>query len=173
MHSEDALTRLQDAAILWSVGSNTAADVIAAACDCLVAGVDSPTLRILAGVSPARGSESDELRRWLEGGLVELSLTYYREGSQGGEEEAVQIMARQLLAQTITPRDLTSWASRFITWDGTPLAGELIGLDNTYEYVEAVVDDGQEYPTAAAEEVDAEVIAEARRLIGGTTPENG
>lgn len=53
MHSEDALSRLQDAAILWSVGSDTAADVIAAACDCLVAGVDSPTLRILAGISPA------------------------------------------------------------------------------------------------------------------------
>ena len=27
MHSENALTRLQNAAILWSVGSSTAADV--------------------------------------------------------------------------------------------------------------------------------------------------
>ncbi|TYC06983.1 hypothetical protein FXF53_02210 [Micromonospora sp. WP24] len=89
-----------------------------------MADVDSPTLRIIAGISPTRGSESDELRRWLGDALAELSLTYYREGSREGEEEALRIMARRLLAQTIAPRDLTSWAHRFITWDGTPLAAD-------------------------------------------------
>lgn len=167
MLSKDTLARFQDAAILWSVGSGTAADVVAAACDCLVAGVDSPTLRILAGISPVKGSESDELRRWLEGALAELSLAYYPEGSREGEEEALRIMARRLLAENITPRDLTSWAYRFITWDGTPLAAELIGLDNTYEYVDAVAE-AQQYPSDAAD-IDADVIAEARRLVGDTT----
>lgn len=38
-------------------------------------------------------------------------------------------MARRLLAETITPRDLTSWTYRFITWDGTPLAEQLVGLE--------------------------------------------
>ncbi|SIQ13900.1 hypothetical protein [Micromonospora avicenniae] len=168
MVSKDALARLQDAAILWSVGSGTAADVIDAACDCLVADADSPTLRILAGISPVKGSESDELRRWLEGALAELSLAYYPEGSREGEEEALRIMARRLLAGTITPRDLTSWAFRFITWDGTPMAAELIGLDNTYEYVDAV-HDGHPHTSTATEDLDADVIAEARRLVGDTT----
>ena len=87
MLSQDALARLQEAAIFWSIGSGTPADVIEAACDCLVAGADSPTLRILAGISPARGSERDELRRWLRVALTELSLTYYPAGSREGKKE--------------------------------------------------------------------------------------
>ncbi|MFI6128075.1 hypothetical protein [Micromonospora sp. NPDC051141] len=172
MLSQDALTRLQEVAVLWSVGSGTPADVIEAACDCLVAGVDSPSLRILAGISSTQGGDSDELRRWLGDALAELSLTYYRQGSREGEDEAVRIMARRLLARIITPRDLTVWAYRCITRDGTPLADELINLDNTYEYVEAVIYDGQEYPAAAAAKVDAGVIAEAGRLVAGTTAEH-
>ncbi|MBO4204658.1 hypothetical protein [Micromonospora echinofusca] len=168
---EEALASLQDAATLWSVGSATAADVIEAACDCLTAGTDSPTLRIVAGISPRKGSESDELRRWLEDALAELSLTYYREGSKEGEEEALRIMARRLLAGTITPRDLTSWAYRFITWEGTPLADELIALENAYGYVD-VVYEGHKHTSTTAEDLDADVIAEARRLIGDTTAEN-
>ena len=171
MLRKDAVARLQDAAVLWSVGSGTAVDVIDAACDCLVAGVDSPTLRILAGISPGRGSESDELRRWLEGALVELSLTYYREGSREGEEEALQIMARRLLAGTITPRDLTSWAYGVITWEGTPLAGELINLENTYECLTAVYEEHEPTRTAV-EKVDADVIAAARRLVGDSAAES-
>ncbi|MBF9131412.1 hypothetical protein I0C86_20955 [Plantactinospora sp. S1510] len=170
MRSKDALARLQNAAVLWSIGSGTPADVIEAACACLVAGVDSPTLRILAGISPARGSESGELRRWLEGALEELSLTYHPEGSRAGEEEALQIMARRLLAGTIAPRDLTSWAYGFITHDGTPLAAELINLENTYDYIDAVYE-GHKHTSSAAGDVDADVIAEARLLIGGTTAE--
>ncbi|WP_405100749.1 hypothetical protein [Micromonospora sp. NBC_01412] len=96
---------------------------------------------------------------------MELSLTYYREGSREGEEEAVRIMARRLLAQTITPRDLTEWAYKFISWDGTPLADELIALDNAYEYADAV-HDGQPYTSTATADIDAEVIGEARRLVG-------
>ncbi|MFI7076741.1 hypothetical protein ACIBO1_05550 [Micromonospora sp. NPDC049903] len=43
MRAENARANLQEAATFWIVGSRTAADVIEAACDCLVAGVDSPT----------------------------------------------------------------------------------------------------------------------------------
>ncbi|MFI9639685.1 hypothetical protein ACIG87_06390 [Micromonospora sp. NPDC051925] len=173
MPSESPLARLQNTAALWSVGSAPAAKVIRAACDCLVAGVDSPTLRIVAGISPVPGSESDELRRWLRDALTELSLTFYREGSREGADEAVRIMARRLLDGQITSRDLTSWAYGFITRDGTPLAAELIALDDAYECVEAVVHDGHPYPREAAAKVDADVIAEARRLIGDTATEDG
>ncbi|SCG66474.1 hypothetical protein [Micromonospora humi] len=152
-----ALARLQETAALWSTGPGTAAQVIEAACDCLVAGVDGPTLRILAGASCARGEESDELRRWLEGALTELSLTYYPQGSREGEEAAVRIMARRALAGEITPRELTVWAYLHITWDGTPLAAELVTLENTYEYAEAVGD--------TTSDIDADVIAEARRVV--------
>ncbi|SBT40887.1 hypothetical protein [Micromonospora auratinigra] len=168
MRAADALTRLQDAAVLWSARAATPAEVIEAACDCLVAGVDGPSLRILAGISGARGGDSGEPRRWLGDTLAELSLTHYREGSRDAEDAAVRIMARRLLAGHLTPRELTAWAYRYVTRDGTPLTEELLDLDNAYEYVEAVVHDGQAYPTAAAAEVDAYVIAEARRLVGDT-----
>lgn len=166
MLDQDALARLQDAAVFWSVGSGTAAEVIDAACDCLIAGIDSPTLQIIAGISPVKGAENDELRRWLEGALAELSLTCYPEGSQEGEEEALRVMARRLLEQTIEPRELTSWAYRFITWDGTPMAAELIGLEITYDYVDPDYGGYESSPTA--EGIDADVIAEARRLARET-----
>jgi hypothetical protein len=166
MPGQDALARLQDAAVLWSIGSATPAEVVEAACDCLEAGVDSPALRILAGLSSAPNADSDELRRWLGDALGELSLTYYREGSRDGEDAAVRIMARRLLAGAITPRDLTSWAYTRITREGTPLARELVDLDDAYERVEPFIYDGPAYPTAAVAKVDADVIAEARRLVG-------
>ncbi|GAA2704739.1 hypothetical protein ACFY2R_09735 [Micromonospora olivasterospora] len=173
MTSGDALASLREAATLWSVGSAPATDVIDAACACLVAGVDSPTLRILAGISPTPGSESDELRRWLRDALEELSLAYYREGSREADEEGLRIMAGRLLAKSITARDLTSWAYGFITYDGTPLARELIDLENTYDYLDAV-HEGRQYSDTAATDVDTCVIAEARRLLGDTnTAENG
>ncbi|MGC4809539.1 hypothetical protein ACLQ29_03290 [Micromonospora sp. DT228] len=168
MLGQDALARLQDAAVFWSVGSGTAAQVIDAACDCLIAGIDSPTLRILAGISPVKGEENDELRRWLEGALSDLSLTYYGEGSRESEEEALRLMARRLLVQAVTPRDLTSWAYRFISHDGTPLAAELIALDNAYELVDAV-HDWQPHTSTETRDIDAAVVAEAGRLLGDAT----
>ncbi|MFV2008788.1 MULTISPECIES: hypothetical protein [unclassified Micromonospora] len=167
-----ARQHLADTAAIWSVGATGATDVIDAACACLLAGLDTPTLRILAGITPTRGNESDELRRWLEGALTELSLTYYREGSRAGEEEALRVMARRLLAGTIGPRDLTSWAYGFITHEGTPLAAELINLGNSYEYVDAIYE-GHRQPRAEVEEIDAAVTAEARRLISDAPAESG
>lgn len=134
-----------------------ATDVIDAACACLVAGVDSPTLRILAGVSPTSGDESHELRRWLRDATTELGLAYHREGSRQGEEAAVRLMARRLLAGAVTPPELTGWACRYITSDGTPVASELVNLDDAYEVAQ--------YTGASLTDIDAQVIAEARRLV--------
>ncbi|MEU4439426.1 MULTISPECIES: hypothetical protein [Micromonospora] len=165
MTREEALANLHDTVAFWSIGSATSVDVVRAACDCLVAGVDSPTLRILAGVSPVKGSEDDELRRWLADAFAELSLTYYGEESRKAEEEVLRIMARRLLARKIAPRELTSWVSQFITYAGTPLAGELINLESAYEYVEAA-NEVHMLVSTKPEDLDAEVIAEARRLVG-------
>ncbi|MEU5565581.1 hypothetical protein [Micromonospora musae] len=153
MLSKDALARLQDATIFWSIRQGTVAEVIEAACDCLVAGVDSPSLRILAGVSP---SESDqEMLRWLEPTLDELGLTFHPQGSQDGEN-AVQIMAARLLAGAVSPRELARWAHSAIGHEGTPLAEELVMLDDVYDTLE--------YCGETEAEVDARVVAEARRL---------
>jgi len=48
----DATGQLSDAVALWRVGAASASDVVDAAVECLVADVDSPALRELAGESP-------------------------------------------------------------------------------------------------------------------------
>ncbi|RNI03695.1 hypothetical protein EEZ25_09730 [Micromonospora aurantiaca] len=154
MPVEDPLTRLQDATALWSIRQCTAAEVIEAACDCLVAGVDSPSLRILAGVSPAAGSQ--ELIQWLEPTLDEVGLTYLPQCSQVGEDAAVRVMASRLLAGALTPRELARWAHSVIGHDGTPLAEELVLLDDDYDTLEFGEETGAD--------IDARVLAEARRV---------
>ncbi|CAM5289831.1 hypothetical protein SAVIM338S_00281 [Streptomyces avidinii] len=51
--TEAAAIALRDRAALWSVGEVRAADVVDAACDALVAGLDTPRLRILAACTRA------------------------------------------------------------------------------------------------------------------------
>ncbi|WP_326586100.1 hypothetical protein [Streptomyces sp. NBC_01294] len=51
--TESAASALQDHASLWRVGEGCATDVVSAACDALVAGLDSPALRILAACTRA------------------------------------------------------------------------------------------------------------------------
>jgi len=49
MSLAEAARRLQDTAALWSIGAATAAAAVSSACDALVAGLDTPSLRMLAG----------------------------------------------------------------------------------------------------------------------------
>ncbi|MFE3558347.1 hypothetical protein ACFXKW_26325 [Streptomyces sp. NPDC059193] len=51
--TEAGASELQDRATLWSVGEIPASDVVSAACDALVAGLDSPGLRVLAACTRA------------------------------------------------------------------------------------------------------------------------
>jgi hypothetical protein len=50
---EPAARELQDRAVLWSMGEIRATDVVTGACDALVAGLDSPALRMLAACTRA------------------------------------------------------------------------------------------------------------------------
>ncbi|MEV6796591.1 hypothetical protein AB0M87_32530 [Streptomyces sp. NPDC051320] len=71
--TEAAATALQDHAVLWSMGEIRATDVVTAACDALVAGHDSPALRILAACTRA---EADyDVPDILPPALDELGLT--------------------------------------------------------------------------------------------------
>ncbi|WP_318212603.1 MULTISPECIES: hypothetical protein [unclassified Streptomyces] len=51
--TEATARRLRDCAALWREGELSAADVVGAACDALVAGLDGPALRILAACTRA------------------------------------------------------------------------------------------------------------------------
>ncbi|XIE81630.1 hypothetical protein AB6O49_34705 [Streptomyces sp. SBR177] len=93
---EAATDDLQDLAVLWSIGEAHAHDVVEAACAALVAGLDSPALRILAGYT--RAEAEYEVPDLLPVVLDELDLVFYPRDSEAGQDAAVRALAHQMLA---------------------------------------------------------------------------
>ncbi|MFF0561303.1 hypothetical protein ACFYUZ_35160, partial [Streptomyces sp. NPDC004266] len=100
-----AAIALQDRAALWSMGEVRAIEVVNAACDALVAGLDTPGLRTLAALTRA---EADyDVHDLLPAALDELGLTFYPVADEAGREAAARALARRMLAGELTPREFT------------------------------------------------------------------
>ncbi|MFC6599064.1 hypothetical protein [Kitasatospora paranensis] len=152
--TRSAASSLQDHAVLWSIGEVRASDVVSAACDALVAGLDSPGLRALAACTRA---EADyDVPEILPSALDELGLTFYPVGSIPGQEAAARALAGQMLAGELTPRELAFRVHQRFGHE-LPLAERLAELDDEYDMLDY---GGGRAPS----EVDAEVATEARRL---------
>ncbi|GHG93905.1 hypothetical protein [Streptomyces rubradiris] len=151
--TESAARRLQDRAALWSVGEIRATDVVTAACDALVAGLDGPALRMLAACT--RAEADHDVPGLLPPALDELGLTFPAVGSVAGQEAAVRALAARMLAGELTPRELAFRIHRRFGHE-LPLAERLAELDDAYDLLE--------YGDATPAQVDAEVTAEASRL---------
>lgn len=150
---ESAARELQDRAVLWSVGEIRASDVVTGACDALVAGLDSPALRMLAACTRA---EADfDLPDLLPPALDELGLIFYPMGSVAGQETAARSFVARMLAGELTPRELTSRIHLRFGHE-LPLAERLANLDDEYDLLE--------HNDRTPAQVDAEVLAEALRL---------
>ncbi|WP_030759136.1 MULTISPECIES: hypothetical protein [unclassified Streptomyces] len=151
--TEAAANELQDRATLWSVGEIPASDVVSAACDALVAGLDSPGLRVLAACTRA---EADyDVHDLLPVALDELGLIMYPVAGEAGQEAAARALARRMLAGKLTPWELTFRLHQRYGHE-LPLTERLAQLDDEYAFLE---DDD-----SAVAQVDAEVTVEARRL---------
>ncbi|MFG2985430.1 hypothetical protein ACGFYQ_29925 [Streptomyces sp. NPDC048258] len=151
--TESAASDLQDHATLWSIGENRAGDVVSAACDALVAGLDSPGLRVLAACTRA---EADyDVHDLLPEALNELGLTFYPIGSSAGQEAAARALARRMLAGELTAQEFTFRVHQRYGHE-LALTERLAELDDEYDILE--------YGDRTVEQVDAEVTAEARRL---------
>ncbi|WBO61629.1 hypothetical protein [Streptomyces camelliae] len=151
--TEPAARELQDRAVLWSMGEIRAAEVVAAACDALVAGLDSPALRILAACTRA---EADyDVPDLLPPALDELGLTFYSADSVAGQEAATRALAARMVAGELTPRELAFRIHQRFGHE-LPLAERLVDLDDEYDVLE--------YGDRTPAQVDADVTAEALRL---------
>ncbi|MGW5280731.1 hypothetical protein ACWERI_15005 [Streptomyces collinus] len=151
--TEQAARELQDRAVLWRMGEIRASDVVTGACDALVAGLDSPALRILAACTRA---EADyDVRDLLPPALDELGLTLPTVGSVAGQEAAVRALAARMLAGDLTPRELAFRIHQRFGHE-LPLAERLAGLDDEYDFLE--------YSDRTPAQLDADVTAEAQRL---------
>ncbi|MFD7644637.1 hypothetical protein ACFV4P_28770 [Kitasatospora sp. NPDC059795] len=149
-----SLRRLYDHAALWSIGEVRAGAVVDAACEALVAGLDSPTLRVLAACTRA---EADyEVPEILPAVFEELGLTLPPADSLAGREAAVRALAGRVEAGELAPWELAFRVHQRFGFD-LPLAVRLAELDVEY----GMVDSGG---SRAASEIDVEVTAEAHRL---------
>jgi hypothetical protein len=136
------------------MGEIPATDVVTAACDALVAGLDSPALRILAACTRA---EADyDIPDLLPPALDELGLTFHPPGSVAGQEAAARAIATRMLAGELTPRELAFRIHQRFGHE-LPLAERLANLDDEYDLLEY---DGDGTPA----QIDADVTAEALRL---------
>ncbi|MEU1145082.1 hypothetical protein ACFYO9_07550 [Streptomyces sp. NPDC005863] len=159
--NESAADDLQDLAALWSVGEVGAYEIVEAACAALVVGLDSPTLRILAGCT--RTEADYEMPDLLPAVLDELDRVFYPQDVdvEARQDAAVRALARQLLTGKLTPRELALRIHQRFSHQ-LPLAVRLAELDDAYD--SAAYETGDEARTLA--EIDANVIAEAQRLSG-------
>jgi hypothetical protein len=156
--SEIAADDLKDLAVLWAVGEVRAHDVVEAACAALVAGLDSPALRMLAGCT--RAEAEYDVPDLLPVVLDELGLVFHPRDSEAGQGAAVRALAHQMLAGRLTPRELASRVHQRFGHQ-LPLAERLAELDDEYDIVE--------YGVWTWAQLDAEVTSEAQRLAYGWT----
>jgi hypothetical protein len=156
----EARHRFRDAAALWSVGHVLAAELVDAACDLLVTGHDGRALAMLAGVH--RSHADDEVAGLLEAALDEIGLDFHEPGSASGADAAVKVLAHRVLTGAMEPSALTVWAHRYFGHGTLGPAERLVELDDAYDCLD--------YTDTTEQELDAQVMAEARRIVASAAP---
>ncbi|WP_329225434.1 hypothetical protein OG488_02395 [Streptomyces sp. NBC_01460] len=128
-------------------------EVVDAACDALVAGLDTPALRVLAACT--RAEADHDVHDLLRPALDELGLTFHPVACEAGREAAARALARRMLAGELKPWELTFRIHHRYGHE-LPLTERLAELDDE----DAILEHGDRTVYV----VDAEVTAEARRL---------
>lgn len=149
-----AIEELADAIALWSFNPDgRGQEIIDAAVDALVGGVDSPTLRELAGVP---GNESRSvLAELVAQTSAELGIGYSPDPTGS---IAFRVMARRTIAGRLDPGALTFWATKYIGPDTKEFAQPFVHLGWLYE---------EELLNFTTEDIDRAVISEAEAFLAG------
>jgi hypothetical protein len=152
---EEAVGRLSDAVALWRVGAAQAADVVSAAVECLVADVDSPTLRELAGVSPHES-------RFVLDPLVDQTLDELgadRLADADLQRAALTTVLRRYQRGELTAAEAARWAHQYIGHNGDAAFQMFVDFDDMYDTVN--------YPTYTAADPDTWMTEEADAFLAG------
>lgn len=151
-------TSFSDAVSLWRLSpSRWMEDVIDGATDLLVDGLDSPSLRVLAGASPRDSHfELDEL---ILTTIEELGMSELLKGDE--QLGALKVILRRMLAGSMTPRETAKWSYTQISFDGGPECDVFVNMDNQYDEVDS------DWSAKNEETVDAWMRAEAEALLSG------
>jgi hypothetical protein len=113
---------------MWQIGSINSPVVIDRAVDALVAGLDTPGLRDLAG----RSSDENwfEMRELIDETFAELGAPLPQIGTDAPMLLALQFMCERFVAGQITARELAKWAHAHFGHEGPSRAQDLVELDD-------------------------------------------
>jgi hypothetical protein len=153
---EASRDRFARAAVEWAGGARGQILVDAAAL-ALAEGLDSPTLRVLAGAP--RASADEEATELAPTVFEELGLHVQPRLSAGAIVEAARLVASDLVRCHGTPRSSTSVLCRmYVAADYPAELADFSGFDDWYDMLDRGIVSG------SVAEVDAAVVAAAKRL---------
>jgi hypothetical protein len=128
----NATTAFVDAVSIWRVTDGATADVIFAAAHCLAEGLDSPSLRMLAGESPRES-------RFVVGPMVEdtiRELGLAEVLDDDAQRTALRAMVRRFLSGDVAAHDLARWAHAYIGHEGDAACQPFVELDDHWDEVD-------------------------------------
>jgi hypothetical protein len=153
----EAATSFEDAVSLWRITPQSMSqEVIDAATECLVAGMDSPSLRELAGAS-ARESQF-VLEPLITSTVGELGMS--RLFTTDAQAAALRVILRKLEAGELTAREIASWSHTHIGHDSSLKFQPFVSLDDLY--------DEADYLGYDKHEIDEWMRQEAVAFLAGT-----
>jgi hypothetical protein len=159
---DDALAMFTEAAISWAAGGR-GQPLVDAAAAALAAGLDSPTLRVLAGAP--RAAADEEATELAPTVFEELGMAVAERLSPEAVVQGARQRARRFVAEGGSPRALTADLYGMFIAAGYP--DELTawtGLDDWYDMVATGVIAG------TTDEVDAAAVEAAHALAEGREP---
>ena len=151
----DATEQLSDTVALWRLGAVPASDVVDAAVECLVADVDSPALRELAGQSP---SES----RFILDPLIDQALDELgvdRLVLENPQRAALTAVLRRHKRGELSAAAAGKWAHSYIGHLGDARCQVFVDFDDMYETVN--------YASYTAADLDEWMSEESDAFLAG------
>ena len=118
---------------LWSLDALPSERVVDAATDALAAGLDSQSLRVLAGT--LERDATVEVPGLFPRVMAEIGLPFYHRGSPDGQLVAARAMARDLLRGAVSSRELAARMHRVFGHDAHDLIEPLVSLDDAYDTI--------------------------------------
>jgi hypothetical protein len=111
--------------------------------DALVAGLDTPGLRDLAG--RVSGENWFEMRDLIEKTFSELGTPLPQIDTDPSILLALQFMCQQFANGQVSARELAKWAHAHVGHEGPALAQDLVELDDAFDEIPYIVGDEAEW----------------------------
>ena len=164
MEASEARQALIDNAAMWASGLVNASNVVDAATDALVAGLDSPDLVLLAGLT--RAETDPEIHDLLPGAMEELELPFFGWNHPDSRLLAAAGLAREHVHGRLPARDLCRIVHSRFGHDAHDLIEPLAVLDDDYD----VLDYSQ---NPSEEQLERRVLDAATRILASADVRDG